>query len=382
MVRDREAGVSLKDIGAKWGLSIPAVCARTRKAGYVAPPMRRGPTPDEVAADRAAGMKLADIAAKHGLSVRSIAERLRAAGVPPAPDRRKSVQRPPDAEEVGRRYLAGESSEELARIYGIGTTTVFRLLAACHIQSRPPGSKTAAGKEAVRASRSGVPMDAETRGKLSVARIGWQMPEDVKARISATTRGRSKPMAWRLAQSGRMLARDPSWKAKQRQARHGWRMPEAAKRHMSKVMAQRLQSGQMRRVSKIEDAVADVLVALGVQFERQVPITVSFSDRRRNIVVDFLLPGRSVLEVYGTFWHTDPRVYPDGPKHDIQRQHAARDAAKPDVLRELGYAMAVAWEIDIRADARKATIAALATLGVQVSASAQFRSLEGGDAHA
>src|SRR5699024_281803 len=34
--------------------------------------------------------------------------------------------------------------------------------------------------------------------------------------------------------------------------------------------------------------------------------------------VDFMLSDGRALEVNGTFWHTDPRVYPDGPTFPAQ----------------------------------------------------------------
>ena len=68
----------------------------------------------------------------------------------------------------------------------------------------------------------------------------------------------------------------------------------------------------------------------------------------------------AILDVNGTFWHCDPRVYPDGPTHDIQVTTRKRDATKMAALTQAGYQVAILWEKDFEergADAVKAVLA-------------------------
>lgn len=111
-------------------------------------------------------------------------------------------------------------------------------------------------------------------------------------------------------------------------------------------------------VSKLEDVVAEVLDAAGIANVRQVAIR---GDLGRFIaVVDFWLPDLGIfLEVNGTFWHTDPRTYPNGPIHDIQRRNAAAWDRKVRAIDALGIPLVIAWETDIRNNPAQAIETAL-----------------------
>lgn len=111
-------------------------------------------------------------------------------------------------------------------------------------------------------------------------------------------------------------------------------------------------------VSKLEDVVATVLDGMGVAYMRQVAIR--GAGGRFVAVADFWLPEwETFLEVNGTFWHADPRTYPDGPIHDIQRRNAEAWQRKLRAYNILGYPLAVVWESDVRKDALEAVEGAL-----------------------
>lgn len=64
---------------------------------------------------------------------------------------------------------------------------------------------------------------------------------------------------------------------------------------------------------------------------------------------DFAFPDVKIaIEVQGTFFHIDPRVYPDGPICAIQRRNFGRDKAKKKVCEDQeGWKIIEAWEKEI-----------------------------------
>lgn len=98
-------------------------------------------------------------------------------------------------------------------------------------------------------------------------------------------------------------------------------------------------------VSKLEDTVADELARRGIQFYRQVPLR--GPDGRYIGVLDFVVNGVA-LEVNGTFWHTDPRVYPNGPTYAVQRRNHSRYERKRMALKEQDILLVELWELDVR----------------------------------
>lgn len=89
-------------------------------------------------------------------------------------------------------------------------------------------------------------------------------------------------------------------------------------------------SRQCKQVTVPEMAIWGILAGLDVEFEYQVAI-----DR---YVVDFLLPGSIVVEVYGDYWH-DKKLKSSNRKK--------KDDIKIKKLKQLGYAVLVIWESEI-----------------------------------
>ncbi len=77
-------------------------------------------------------------------------------------------------------------------------------------------------------------------------------------------------------------------------------------------------------------------------------------------VVDYFLPDlNTALEFNGTFWHADPRTYPDGPKHPSQHRTAKKYAEKLQHLADRGIPVVEVWEMDFEADPEHAVRTAL-----------------------
>jgi len=133
-----------------------------------------------------------------------------------------------------------------------------------------------------------------------------------------------------------------------RKARDNYGHSDETRARLSEATARAIAEGRVPAVSGLEDEVAAELERQGVVFERQVAIR---GERGRFVAcADFVLNDGRVLEVNGTFWHADPRVFPDGPVFPSQVRTAERWANKMDALTALGVEVLVAWEQDLRDD--------------------------------
>ena len=99
--------------------------------------------------------------------------------------------------------------------------------------------------------------------------------------------------------------------------------------------------------SKIEQDVGKIIKKLGYKYKEQVSI---FSTRNRcRGIFDFLLECHSVaVEVNGTYWHSDPRAYPNGPKYKTQRKNIRAWNRKLDQAKRQGIRVLVLWEMDLK----------------------------------
>ena len=55
-----------------------------------------------------------------------------------------------------------------------------------------------------------------------------------------------------------------------------------------------------------------------------------------------------IIEINGTYWHCDRRVYNNGPINNIQEEKIKRDELKYSYLRNNGFRLLVIWEDDIK----------------------------------
>lgn len=64
--------------------------------------------------------------------------------------------------------------------------------------------------------------------------------------------------------------------------------------------------------------------------------------------LDFAFPKSKIgIECQGTFFHTDPRIYPNGPICAIQKRNAGRDKSKKQYLTKRGWTVIELWEAEI-----------------------------------
>lgn len=143
----------------------------------------------------------------------------------------------------------------------------------------------------------------------------------------------------------RSAASKRAWRTRRRRGND--RHSESVRERLRISTARRIARSPSRCVSKLENKVAKELRRRRIWFRRQALIRDPSTGRFAGLI-DFLLKNRVALEVNGTFWHADPRSYPDGPIYPSQRRTAEGYARKSRLLRELGYCLVDIWEADIK----------------------------------
>lgn len=100
-------------------------------------------------------------------------------------------------------------------------------------------------------------------------------------------------------------------------------------------------SGVFNRATSIHIKVREYLQELGLSFEEEHQV--------KYFSLDFaLIQDKVGIECQGTFFHVDPRIYPNGPICAIQRRNFGRDKAKRKICcdRE-GWVIIELWETEI-----------------------------------
>lgn len=128
---------------------------------------------------------------------------------------------------------------------------------------------------------------------------------------------------------------------------NGWKPSAATRAKLSSATSKAIAAGKYKVVSGLEDRVAEHVARWDLRYVRQFP----FMDvDGRGYIADFWFPSlRAVLEVNGTFWHADPRVYPE-PRHRMQHSRVAKDVMKRAYCDRQGIRYVVVWEMDFKAD--------------------------------
>ena len=98
-----------------------------------------------------------------------------------------------------------------------------------------------------------------------------------------------------------------------------------------------------RYTSKKEILFSEFLTEIGVNFRRQFRLC----NKIYNKVYDFKIEEENVLIEYdGNWWHCNPKLYPTGPKNNMQIQHKTNDKIKDDLALEFNYKLIRIWEYD------------------------------------
>lgn len=192
--------------------------------------------------------------------------------------------------------------------------------------------------------RRGVDVSEETRRKIS---------EKAKKEFESGKRkklyGKNNPMYEMTGE------KNPRWNTP---------LPESAKKSLSRQAKQRWESlseeqqqEKLRQLrtglaklkkgesSSIEDTVEEWLNQLGYCFESQELVEL--------YVVDFLVDGDKVVEVFGDYWHAHPEFKPDDPLTAAQEKNVKKDQEKREIFSEKDIPLLELWECEIQDEPEK-----------------------------
>lgn len=105
--------------------------------------------------------------------------------------------------------------------------------------------------------------------------------------------------------------------------------------------AKRWASGAFNKVTSIHLKMRDFLESLGLKFVEEYQV--------KYFSLDFAFPESKIgIECQGTYFHIDPRIYPNGPINAIQRRNFGRDNAKRKIVCDQeGWTIIEVWETEI-----------------------------------
>lgn len=147
---------------------------------------------------------------------------------------------------------------------------------------------------------------------------------------------------------------EPDDIARQRRARRrGFDRAAAWSRHRRTAAVQAATGSPGRAYNRLEARLAKLLDAAGIEYRWQFPLG--------RYVYDFLLPGRLLVEVHGTYWHADPRSYEGRVLTLDQRRNRLHDLDKKLSAAAHRYRLKVVWEADL--NRRGVALADLLDLG-------------------
>jgi very-short-patch-repair endonuclease len=202
------------------------------------------------------------------------------------------------------------------------------------------GGATKENCEGLKKSSEKMSRDRQGAGNPMFGKKAWNKGKDKRnpsvKRVSEKLKGRKISEETKRKQS-------ESAKRRKIHGHTGRKHTKKTKRRLAEITAQRYEDGGYPRTSSIHIKVREFLQTLKLKEE--------FTEEKRIKVfcVDFAFPGCKVcIEVQGTFFHIDPRVYPNGPINEIQRRNLGRDERKRRVVGgEEGWEILEIWETEI-----------------------------------
>jgi very-short-patch-repair endonuclease len=111
---------------------------------------------------------------------------------------------------------------------------------------------------------------------------------------------------------------------------------------LREITSKRFQNGTFSRETSIHIKVREFLKSLELcaSFEEEFHL--------KYFSLDFAFPElKFAIECQGTYFHIDPRFYPNGPQGSIQKRNYGRDIAKKKFLDSRGWTMLELWETEI-----------------------------------
>lgn len=109
--------------------------------------------------------------------------------------------------------------------------------------------------------------------------------------------------------------------------------------------------------SKLETDVFNFLIKNNIQCIQNMTNdkVISFTNKNTRYYPDIIY-GNIIIEVYGDYWHGNPKIYDENAKvarDEIAQERWTKDAERKKYLEEQGYAVIIIWESDWHQDKTK-----------------------------
>jgi very-short-patch-repair endonuclease len=151
-------------------------------------------------------------------------------------------------------------------------------------------------------------------------RLGMTQPDYAKLKIGDANRGRFKGKTWEEI--------------------YGSEVANQRKKQNAEYMSKTNETLLKAKRSSLEERLLPYLIG----YENNVQISyynVDFIDRSSN----------HIIEVYGDYWHCNPKLYPDTYVHPYYKMTAEQkrklDEGRVQYLESLGYSVTIVWESDL-----------------------------------
>ena len=135
-----------------------------------------------------------------------------------------------------------------------------------------------------------------------------------------------------------------------------WNKGKKWKETYSKEKEEELRNNLVQKIKKrIESQPFKIASKLEINFINDYikPITEDFICQYYlkdiNQFCDIYVPNKNlIIEVNGSYWHCDNRIYKNGPINGIQKRKIERDNIKYKYLNDNNYKLLIIWEFDIK----------------------------------
>lgn len=346
IVRLHEAGVTAAEIARRFDAGGASVGRTLRQAGvpsktqYIVNQKVGYEHNAAIAEARKNGASLANLAKKYGLSEAMVINRLRMEGIQPGEYR--PPKGPPDDKYI-EMYNAGMSLSKIGREYNVGHHTIAKWLEVAGARER----RTKEVSEEVREKLRRTLTRKQVKEIINLYNNYDKSAEEIEFIMNC-----SHSTVSRVLKRNGIPMRKPgegtSTRGQKIAAAHlGQKRTTETREKMSKAMTESMKAGR-NRISQFEKDVAKILDDLGILYNQQFSVKGTLEGRKRWFSADFKLNENILLECFGTFYHCDPRKYPDGPVSGLQAVHSERDVDRLKAYREAGYECIVLWEQDFK----------------------------------
>ena len=118
---------------------------------------------------------------------------------------------------------------------------------------------------------------------------------------------------------------------------------EYAKKRISEALYERIKNKEFSLSSQLEnDFIDEYIKPLNIEYQTQYFI------KDIHQYCDVYIPSKNlIIECDGSFWHCDPRLFPEGAKYEYQKRKIEKDKIKNDYLLNNGYKLLKLCELDI-----------------------------------